>query len=239
MAAGAGPAVGAGHWEPWCFCSSLGRGALWVIPGGNSRPWDAPAEQLHCAALKACTVVLVPPNLLQQYRDVARRGQGGAEDPTAVYGGLWPSPGLGSRLSRWLFSICTRFIRGSEFPVSGPQRCCMPQIPLGWCGAASPPMPSPSCLCHPLSHPKCHQSGWPRGHRAVLCLRGSPHLGAGQAAATSAPRGSRSPGTEPRLAGEEGDAEGWASLEPVFWISNTGPSRPQAWLGALEISLGP
>lgn len=58
------------------------------------------------------------------------------EDPPTVYGGLCPLPQLGSRLSQWLFSICTRFIHGSQVPVSWPWWCFVPQLNppgLAWC----------------------------------------------------------------------------------------------------------
>lgn len=128
-------------------------------------------------------------------------GSGRSRGPHCGVRGLCPSPGLGSWLSQWLFSICTRFIRGSQFPVSWPWRCLMSRLnPPGLVWCCIPTDVSPSCLRRPLSQPKCHQGGWPRGRRA------------GQAAASVAPAGSRSLGTEPRLAAGRGGAEGRASL---------------------------
>lgn len=58
------------------------------------------------------------------------------EDPPAVYGGPCPLPRLGFWLSQWLFSICTRFIHGSQVPVSWPWWCFVTQLNrpgLAWC----------------------------------------------------------------------------------------------------------
>lgn len=67
---------------------------------------------------------------------LGRAGEQQRTPPPPVYGGPCPSPRLGSWLSRWLFFICTRFMHGSQFLVSWPWWCFMPQLnPPGlvWC----------------------------------------------------------------------------------------------------------
>lgn len=55
---------GSGCWTPesWCFAAPQAAGLSGLFQERNSLPWDTLAEQLLCAALKVCAVVLVPPN---------------------------------------------------------------------------------------------------------------------------------------------------------------------------------
>lgn len=217
---------GCSHWSDsgcWMLgarllCSSAGRGGLWVVLGGNRLHWDALAEQLLCAALKACAVV--PPKHPELCKDAARSSRG----PQCT--GAAPIPGAG------LPALTKAFLRLHKTdlwePVPGVLALMMldVMIKLPWAGAVL--HPNGCCRCRASISPKCLREGGlgDTGTSRALCTLELGNQPPALLLETAAPWGGQ----------EEGDDKGWASLELVFPISSTGPSPPWPGLGALEIS---
>lgn len=198
--------------EPGCFASGLFR----FFQGRNNLLQGALVEQLLCAALRVCAVVLVPTKCLESHRDAVQRGWAGPEDPPVVYRGCahHPScaPGSAGDISP---SAQGLFMEVS--PVSWPWWGFVPQQnPPGCCGAVSLLIPSLSFL-HSLSQPKCHKPDGP-GDTELYSASGLSVPWSWASSTSTAPTGSRSWGTEPRLAGRRGmlgAPQGW---EMVSWI---------------------
>lgn len=105
-------------------------------------------------------------------------------------------------------------------PVSWPWWGFVPQQnPPGCCGAVSLLIPSLSFL-HSLSHPKCHKPDGP-GDTELYSASGLSVPWSWASSTSTAPTGSRSWGTEPRLAGRRGmpgDEHCWGLPRAGRWF---------------------